>query len=88
MQTIELQVSEEKVWIGVGEIADDDVVLCDVCVSQGKKENLTLSTEKEDTFISTSFSNWKRASKKFRKYQQSSCHRVSVSMPSIRETWL
>ena len=63
-----------------------DVVLCEVCVSQGKKGNLTLSTKKEDAFISTGFSNWKKALEKFRKHQQSSCHWESVSMSSIRET--
>ena len=65
-----------------------DVVLCEVCVSQGKKGNLALSTKKEDVFISTGFLNWKKASEKFSKQQQSSCHRESVSMSSIRETWL
>ena len=64
----------------------NDVVLCEVCVSQRKKGNLTLSTKKEGAFISTGFSNWKKASEKFRKHQQSSYHRESVSMSSIRET--
>ena len=63
-----------------------DVVLCQVCVSQGKKGNLTLSTKKGDVFISTGFSNWKKAFEKFKKHQQSSCGRESVSMSSIRET--
>ena len=63
-----------------------DVVLCEVCVSQRKKGNLTLSTKKEDAFISTGFSNWKKTLEKFRKHQESSCHRKTVSMSSIRET--
>ena len=51
-----------------------------------KKANLTLLTEKENAFISTSFLNWKKALEKFRKHEQSSCHRESVSISSIRET--
>ena len=38
-----------------------DVVLCEVCVSQGKKGNLTLSTKKEDAFILNGFLNLKKA---------------------------
>ena len=54
-----------------------DVVLCKVCVSQGKKRNLTFSTKKEEAFISTGFLNWKKS---FRKIA------MCVSMSSIRET--
>ena len=60
-----------------------DITLCEVCISQGKKGNLTLSTKKQNAFISIGFLNWKKASEKFRKYQQSSCHWESISMSSI-----
>ena len=63
-----------------------DVVLCATCVSQEKKGNLTLSSKKEDAFLSTGFSNWKKALEKFRKHENSNCHLEAASMSVIRET--
>ena len=61
-------------------------VLCGTCVSQEKKGNLALSSEKEDAFLSTGCSNWKKALEKFRKHESSHCHLEASAMSVIRET--
>ena len=61
-------------------------VLYEICVSQGKKGESDPFDQKRGRV--NRFSNWKKASEKFRKYQQSNCHRESVSVSSVRETWL
>ncbi len=40
--------------------------------------NKHLHANKEQSFISTGFSNWKDASKKFNKHQDSHCHKEAV----------
>ena len=50
-----------------------------------KKNNITLSSIKQDAFLSTGFSNWKKALEKFRKHENSNCHLESVSMSVIGE---
>ena len=51
------------------------------CVSQEKKGNSALLSKKEDAFLSTSCSNWKKALETFRKY----CHLEASTMSVIRE---
>ena len=43
---------------------EKNVVLCATCASQQKKGNLALSSKKEDAFLSTGCSNWKKALEK------------------------
>ena len=59
---------------------------CVAHVSQEKKGNLALSSEKEDAFLSTGCSNWKKALEKFRKHESSHCHLEASTMSVIRET--
>ena len=63
--------------VGMYPFHDDlekDVVLCATCVSQERKSNLALSSKKEDAFLSTGYSNWKKALQKFRTHESSNCH--------------
>ena len=63
-----------------------DVVLCATYISQEKKGSLALSSKKEDTFLSTGCSNWKKALEKFRKHESSHCDLEASTMSVIRET--
>ena len=65
---------------------EKDVVLCATCVSQERKSNLALSSKKEDAFLSTGYSNWKKALQKFRTHESSNCHLEALTMSVIRET--
>ena len=65
---------------------EKDKVLCATCVSQEKKCNLALSSKKEDAFLSTGCSNWKKALEKIRKHEGSHCQLQASTMSVIRET--
>ncbi len=43
-----------------------------------RNKHLHAVSNKEQSFISTGFSNWKDASKKFNKHQDSHCHKEAV----------
>ena len=61
-------------------------MLCVKCISQVKKDDLALSSKKEDAFLSTSCSNWKKALEIFRKHERSHCHIEASTMSVNRET--
>ena len=65
---------------------EKDEMLCATCVSQEKKINLALSSKKEDAFLSTGCSNWKKALEKFRKHERLHCHLEASTMSVIRKT--
>ena len=59
------------------------VVLYEVCVSQGKKGNLTLSTKKEDAFISTVF----RIGKKLQKNSENTNSQIAIGSPLVCQVY-
>ena len=60
-----------------------DSVFCYICVNQNNKCNLTSARNKEQTFISTGYSNWKKALSRFKEHQTSECHKVAVDFEIV-----
>ena len=57
----------------------DNTVVCYICANQELKGNLKSCTKKESAFITSSFSNWKEATKKFTTHEKSECHRCALT---------
>jgi excinuclease UvrABC ATPase subunit len=53
--------------------------LCYPCAKADMQKLTTTNTKSEQAFISTGFSNWKKAIERFSQHEQSSCHRHAVS---------
>ena len=56
----------------------NDSVLCFICAKQNAKNYFLSATKKEQAFISTGYSNWKKALQRFKEHQCSECHKLSV----------
>ena len=63
-------------WLHYDEISDS--AFCYICISQNNKGNLTSARNMEKTFISTGYSNWKKALSRFKEHQTSECHKVAI----------
>ena len=63
-------------WIHYNE--KNDSVLCFICAKQNAKNYLLSARKKEQAFISTGYSNWKKALQRFKEHQLSECHKLSV----------
>ena len=63
-------------WIHYNE--ENDSILCFICAKKNEKNYLLPATKKEQAFISTGYSNWKKALQRFKEHQCSECHRLSV----------
>ena len=61
-------------------------ILGSVCVYREKNKNIVVSSKRENAFITDGFSNWKIASERFKKHEDSQCHRDSVLISDIRNT--
>ena len=57
-----------------------------MCFSREKKQLNTIISKKEDAFLSTGCSNWKKAPEEFRKHESSYCHPEASTMSVIRKT--
>lgn len=57
-----------------------DATLCLFCTKAEQDGHLLSNRNKERTFITKGFSNWKKATEGFRKHEQSMCHKNAVSM--------
>jgi len=59
---------------------DTDVgkVFCKTCEEADRKELLTFSKKKEDSFIHAGFSNWKKALERFRSHEHSELHKEGI----------
>ncbi|XP_056010850.1 uncharacterized protein LOC130046401 [Ostrea edulis] len=54
-----------------------DLAFCFTCMGAAKEGNIS-NSKAEGSFISTGYNNWKDATSKFRKHQDSDCHKESV----------
>ena len=65
--------------------AKDDVEEDSVIHVSCKRQNSNLLSErcKEETFLKTGYKNWKKATERFDKHQQSKCHRSAVTYEAI-----
>ena len=59
---------------------DGDSVICHTCDVADKKKLLKIDTRKEQTFIESGFSNWKKAIEKFRGHESSATHKHAVEV--------
>lgn len=64
-------------WIQYNKEADK--AFCSLCRQANMQNLLLFSTKKEDTFIATGFSNWKKALEKFSAHEKSQCHREAAT---------
>ena len=71
-------------WLHYDEMSDS--ALCHICVSQNDKGNLTTARNKEQAFLSTGFSNWKKALSRFKEHQTSECHKLAVDFEVLQKT--
>lgn len=55
-----------------------DSVFCYICFNQNAKGNLTSAKKSEKSFISSGFSNWKKALVRFNDHQKSECHQLAL----------
>ena len=53
--------------------------LCYPCAKADMQKLTTTNTKSEEAFISSGFSNWKKAIERFSQHEKSSCHRHAVS---------
>lgn len=67
---------EEYPWLHYSE--EKDVAYCYICINQNIRGNLTSAKNLEKAFISTGYSNWKKALLRFKEHQSSECHNVAV----------
>ena len=56
----------------------DNSVLCFTCIKTNAQKKLQWSLNAESAFISTGFTNWKKASKRFSSHGASECHKQAV----------
>ena len=66
--------------------ASKDALLCIVCIKHDFEDNLRSCRNKELTFIKDGFSNWKKATSRFREHQSSNCHRTAVHYDIVPQT--
>ena len=62
-----------------------DSLFCYVCQNSDDQSQLQAERRKETAFISTGFNNWKKALEKIKKYQNSLCHKASLTYEEVRE---
>ena len=55
---------------------EEDSVTCVFCKRQNS--NLLSGRCKKETFLKTGYKNWKKATERFDKYQQSKCHKSAL----------
>ena len=80
-------------WPWLHYIEGSDAVLCFTCAQARSQNKLNRSLNIDLAFLSTGFSNWKDATRKFAHYTSSKCHTESVlkmlalpsSTPNIAE---
>ena len=60
-----------------------DSAFCYICIKQSEKGNLKSPPELDQVFISTGFSNWKKALLWFQEHQTSECHKASVEYEMV-----
>ena len=65
-------------WLWLHYCEDKDAVLCFTCMRASTEYRLKWSLSAESTFISTGFTNWKKASDKFTTHEASKCHKEAV----------
>ena len=74
-------------WFNDHQWLHDDVgrdsLFCYVCQNGDDKSQLQTELRKEDTFISTGFKNCKKALEKFKKHQNSLCHKASLTYEEV-----
>jgi len=58
---------------------ESDTVVCFICKKQNSLMNLDSARNKENAFISDGFSNWKKATMRFREHQLSECHKTAIN---------
>ena len=51
-----------------------NVTFCFYCRKMNQQGCITYSKKSEDAFVSSGFSNWKKANKKFKEHEKSHCH--------------
>ena len=84
--------SDHLTHLGIKYYRSRDLILEKVscCVElvfvRKKKCNLILSSIKQDAFLSTEFSNWKKALEKLKKHESANCHLEAASTSVIWET--
>ena len=54
-----------------------------VCQNSDDQSQLQAERRKETAFISTGFNNWKKALEKFKKHQNSLCHKTSLTYEKV-----
>lgn len=83
------QSSWEKTFMWVEYDQESDKVFCKTCKKADSDGLFMFSTKREATFISTGFSNWKKALEKFKAHEKTDAHKEAVmklarsSKPSI-----
>ena len=60
-----------------------DSLFCYICQNSDDQSQLQTEPRKETAFISTGFNNWKKALEKFKKHQNSLCHKVSLTYEEV-----
>lgn len=63
---------------------ESDTVLCYICANAELKGNLRSVQGKDAAFISTGFSNWKKAINKFESHMKSTCHKTALTFESMQ----
>ena len=63
-------------WLHYDESKDS--LFCYICFNQNAKGNLISARKSEKTFITSGFSNWKKALLRFNEHQTSECHQLAV----------
>ncbi|KAJ8034360.1 Zinc finger MYM-type protein 1 [Holothuria leucospilota] len=66
---------KEFPWLSYDQSCDR--VTCFICAKQNKASSLQVARNKEQTFITEGFYNWKKALLRFREHQNSNCHRIA-----------
>ena len=80
-------------WPWLHYLESSDAVLCITCAQARSHSKLNWSLNMDLAFLSTGFSNWKDATRKFAQHESSKCHTESVlktlalpsSTPNIAE---
>ena len=67
---------EKWTWIHYSE--GEALAFCFLCIVVYQNEHLNSVSNLEQTFISTGFTNWKDATSKFKKHENSQCHKEAV----------
>lgn len=62
---------------------ENDSVLCFTCMREYNKGNLSSSTKKDQSFLSSGYRSWKDALQAFREHERSNCHRTALTFQNI-----